>query len=108
MAWLAPPPRLMLATAGLTAFAVTQSMPAMTPELEPLPLHPSTLTPVIGAPGATPTTSLVLSLRRDRPRDVRAVTVAVAVRAAGEIDVADDVRGPGCVASIAGVDDVRR
>src|SRR4051794_5599898 len=31
-----PPPRLMLATAGFTAFAVTQSTPAITPELVPL------------------------------------------------------------------------
>ena len=30
--WLAPPPRLMFATAGLTALAVTQSMPLITPD----------------------------------------------------------------------------
>ena len=52
----------MFATAGLIAFAVTQSMPLITPEYEPEPLQPSTLTPVTGAPGATPTTSEALSL----------------------------------------------
>src|SRR5438132_1428002 len=41
----APPPRLMLATAGLIALAVTQSMPATTPEVLPLPLQSSTRTP---------------------------------------------------------------
>jgi hypothetical protein len=30
-----PPPRLMLATAGLTWFLVTQSTPAITPEFVP-------------------------------------------------------------------------
>jgi hypothetical protein len=42
---LTPPPRLMLATAGFWALAVTQSMPAMTPEVEPLPSQPRTRTP---------------------------------------------------------------
>src|SRR5690349_4955807 len=41
---LAPPPSDMLATAGLTALAVTQSMPAMTPAVVPLPLQSSTRT----------------------------------------------------------------
>src|SRR5688500_11924744 len=39
------PPNDMFATAGLTAFFVTQSMPAITPAIVPLPLSPSTLTP---------------------------------------------------------------
>ena len=51
----------MFATAGLAALAVTQSMPLITPDQLPLPLQPSTFTPVSGAPGATPTTSLASS-----------------------------------------------
>jgi hypothetical protein len=42
---LAPPPRLMLATAGLRAFWVTQLTPAMTPAFVPLPEQFSTRTP---------------------------------------------------------------
>jgi hypothetical protein len=38
------PPRLMLATAGLTWFAVTQSTPAITPEFVPEPWQLSTRT----------------------------------------------------------------
>jgi hypothetical protein len=38
------PPRLMLATAGLTWFRVTQSMPAITPDSVPEPLQLSTRT----------------------------------------------------------------
>ncbi len=41
----APPPRLMLATAGLIWLFVTQSTPAITPEVEPEPLQSSTRTP---------------------------------------------------------------
>ena len=51
----------MFATAGFRAFAVTQLMPLITLEFDPLPLQLSTFTPVTGAPGATPTTSRVLS-----------------------------------------------
>ena len=40
----APPPRLMLATAGLTWLCLTQSTPAMTPEFEPEPVQPRTRT----------------------------------------------------------------
>src|ERR1044072_7387593 len=40
-----PPPRLMFATAGLTAFWVTQSMPASTCSVVPEPLQLSTRTP---------------------------------------------------------------
>ena len=40
----APPPRLMFATAGLTWFALTQSTPAITPELLPDPPQLSTRT----------------------------------------------------------------
>ena len=32
-----PPPRLMLATAGLAWFCLTQSTPAITPDVEPEP-----------------------------------------------------------------------
>src|SRR5687768_7232341 len=39
-----PPPRLMFATAGCTAFAVTQSTPAMTPANVPDPVQPRTRT----------------------------------------------------------------
>src|SRR5215204_2078471 len=60
-AWLAPPLRLMLATAGSVALAVTQSTPAMTPDQLPEPLQPSTFTPYRSAPRATPTTSLTLA-----------------------------------------------
>jgi len=41
---LAPPPRLMFATAGLIEFDVTQFTPAITPEVDPEPLQSSTRT----------------------------------------------------------------
>src|SRR5690606_3768060 len=44
MAEEAPPPRLMFATAGRVALFATQSIPAMTPELVPLPWQLSTRT----------------------------------------------------------------
>ena len=44
----------MFATAGLTAFAMTQSMPAMTPEFEPDPLQSSTRTACSVTLSATP------------------------------------------------------
>jgi hypothetical protein len=50
----APPPSDMFTTAGLTAFAVTQSMPATTPESVPPPSQPSTRTATSRAPLATP------------------------------------------------------
>lgn len=50
----APPPRLMLATAGLTAFWVTQSTPETTPAVVPLPEQLSTLTATSRTPLATP------------------------------------------------------
>jgi hypothetical protein len=49
-----PPPRLMFATAGFTAFAVTQSMPATTCAVVPEPEQLSTRTPTICTPLATP------------------------------------------------------
>src|SRR3954465_4640473 len=51
-----PPPRLMFATAGCPAwwFEVTQSMPAMTHEVSPVPAHDSTRTPTSVTPLATP------------------------------------------------------
>ncbi len=49
-----PPPRLMLATAGLTCFCRTQSTPAMTPELVPEPSQPSTRTGCTTALSAMP------------------------------------------------------
>ncbi|KOX51979.1 hypothetical protein ADL08_02865 [Streptomyces sp. NRRL F-6492] len=49
-----PPPRLMLATAGLTAFCVTQSMPATTWAVVPEPWLLRTRTPTIFAFLATP------------------------------------------------------
>src|SRR3954452_5771994 len=51
---LTPPPRLMFATAGLTALVVTQLTPAMTPALVPLPEQFSTRTPTSLTPLATP------------------------------------------------------
>src|SRR5204862_6525030 len=50
----APPPRDMLATAGLIAFCATQFTPAMTPELVPEPLQSSTRTATSVTPLATP------------------------------------------------------
>ena len=38
------PPKLMLAAAGRTLFAVTQSIPAITPAVLPEPVQPSTRT----------------------------------------------------------------
>ena len=51
-----PPPRLMLATAGAPAtwLPVTQSMPAITPEFEPLPAQSRTRTATRLTPLATP------------------------------------------------------
>ncbi len=50
-----PPPRLMFATAGLDGvLGVTQSMPAMTPEVLPLPLQSSTRTATSLTSLATP------------------------------------------------------
>ena len=49
-----PPPRLMLATAGLAWFWVTQSTPMMTPALEPDPLQSTTRTAWRVTPSATP------------------------------------------------------
>ena len=50
----APPPRLMLATAGLMWLARTRSMPATTPEFEPEPEQLRTRTPRSMTPLATP------------------------------------------------------
>ena len=50
----APPPRLMLATAGRTRLAVTQSTPGITPEVDPEPLQSSTRTACSVTPLATP------------------------------------------------------
>ena len=46
----------MLATAGVPAWwwRTTQSMPAITPDVEPEPVHDSTLTGTMVAAGATP------------------------------------------------------
>ena len=49
-----PPPSDMLATAGLAWFAVTQSTPAITSELRPMPAQLSTRTPCRDTPLATP------------------------------------------------------
>ena len=49
-----PPPSDMLATAGFTALAASQSTPAITPALEPEPLQPSTRTECTVAFLATP------------------------------------------------------
>src|SRR5574343_928579 len=65
--WLAPPPRLMLATAGLMALAATQSTPWMTEVVVPEPWQLSTLTPYSATPGPIPTTPLVLSLAATVP-----------------------------------------
>src|SRR5262245_62001800 len=51
---LAPPPRLMFATAGCAWLAVTQSTPAMTPDQVPLPSQPSTRTATRLTAFATP------------------------------------------------------
>jgi hypothetical protein len=53
--------------AGFWAFWVTQSTPSITPEVEPEPLQPSTLTAVSGASGVTPTTSWMLSIAATVP-----------------------------------------
>src|SRR5688500_6316251 len=50
----APPPRLMLATAGLMRLFRTQSTPAITPEVDPEPEQLSTRTPRSNALLATP------------------------------------------------------
>src|SRR5512132_2248500 len=51
---LAPPPSDMFATEGPLWWAVTQSMPAMTPLQEPEPLQSSTRTATRRTPLATP------------------------------------------------------
>src|SRR3712207_2924545 len=80
----------MLATAGLSAFAVTQSMPSITSETVPLPRQPSTFTPVSGAPGRRRPPSVVV-FGRHGPGRVRAVAVAVGVPPTGEVDVVHHV-----------------
>jgi hypothetical protein len=50
----APPPKLMLATAGLMWFCVTQLTPAITPDVDPEPLQSKTRTPLSSALFATP------------------------------------------------------
>src|SRR3989475_3756107 len=49
-----PPPSDIFATAGVTWFAVTQSTPAITSELRPMPAQPSTRTPCRETALATP------------------------------------------------------
>src|SRR4029453_13964108 len=49
-----PPPRLMFATAGVEWFARTQSIPAMTPDVDPEPLQPRTRTGCSSTDLATP------------------------------------------------------
>lgn len=51
---LAPPPSDMLATAGRTALAATQSTPSITPAVVPEPLLSRTRTPTMLAFLATP------------------------------------------------------
>ena len=58
---LLPPPKLMLATSIVSALAVTQSTPAMTSDMQPLPLGLRTLTAQMRAPGTSPTTPMSLS-----------------------------------------------
>src|SRR5690606_31708954 len=50
----APPHRLMLTTDGRGALLATQSIPAMIPDVEPLPVQPRTRTGTRVAPLATP------------------------------------------------------
>ena len=69
---LTPPPRLMFATAGRTAFAVTQSMPWTMSAVVPLPAQLSTRTATMLTPLATPYVAAA-----DGAGDVRAVAVAV-------------------------------
>ncbi len=52
---------LMFATSMVSALAVTQSTPAMTQDKYPRPYASKTLTPQRRAPGATPTTPMLLS-----------------------------------------------
>lgn len=54
MELLAPPPRLMFATAGFTALAATQSIPASTPDQVPEPAQSRTRTGMTFALLATP------------------------------------------------------
>lgn len=51
-----------LATSPLEPLAATWSTPAITPEVEPLPLELSTLTGTTVAPAATPITPMSLSM----------------------------------------------
>src|ERR687890_344294 len=67
------PDRLMLATAAdatsgrVSRSLVTHSTPAMTREVGAVPLQLRTLTEVTGAPGATPTTAVELSIAAAMP-----------------------------------------
>ena len=59
---------LMFATAGLTAFCVTQSTPLITTDVKVMiGSQVVTLTAVIGAPGSTPTTPKLSSLAAMTP-----------------------------------------
>src|SRR6266545_2904457 len=57
----------LLPAAGLVACCVTQSTPAITPLVLPLPPQPSTFTPCSGAPGTTPTTPCASSFAATVP-----------------------------------------
>ena len=96
----------MLATSIVPAWAVTQSIPQMIDEIRPAAVASSTRTAHSRAPGATPTTPIVVVLGADDAGDVRAVAVAVVVgRLPGDaVDAADDVE-VGVVDVDAGVDD---
>jgi hypothetical protein len=83
----APPPRLMLATAGVTWFCVTQSIPATTPDVVPAPVQSRTRTGWIVTFLATPCV-----VPPHRTRGVHAVAVALGCAVAvqdGRVGAAD-------------------
>jgi hypothetical protein len=94
----------MLATAGKTRFWATQLMPAMTPEVLPDPVHPSTRTACKVTPLATPKVAAAHGARY-----MGAVTVAVVGPLAvgdGGVPVADATGKLRMRRPDAGVDDI--
>src|SRR5690348_2176678 len=81
----------MFATALAPWFAVTQSMPLMTLLQLPLPAAAEHLHCVNRSTRCDPDNSNRVVFRRNRSGDVCAVTVAVALRSAGELDERDTV-----------------
>ena len=91
---LAPPPKLILATACVTWSLVTQSTPLMTPEVVPLPAQFSTFTATSHALGNA------VGSAADWAGHVRAVPIAVGVQPSPVVLVPNLARPPKSAKSV--------